>query len=149
MILETLGHACLSLRDNSGQPLWGFGFQIDTLELKYNPLKVKIGKGHDGVSFVLNIPTLALKDALAYGHFGDLGISMFTIIQLNRNFNPKLVFLFLFLIIFHDYHHTIGWNNFIKWIKSSWKNYTWSLPKPNVAIHLEPTPQELVTSQAS
>ena len=72
--------------------------------------------------------TQALKDAVTYGHFGDLGITMFTLVILNRSNNPKLIYIFFILLTLHDYEHTISFSNFAKWVKESTKNYKWIIP---------------------
>ena len=112
----------------------GIGFEVDGLKLNYSPLTNEIAEGAGKSRFTLQVPTQALKDVLTYGHFGDLAISMFTLVKLNRPVNPKKVFLFVLVIIFHDYHHTIGLGNIVRWVKHVIRDFHWSLP-PFDSIH--------------
>jgi hypothetical protein len=54
---------------------------------------------------------------------------MFTILILNRNNNPKLIYLFFLLLTLHDHRHTMSVSNFFKWLGSSMKHYKWKIPE--------------------
>src|SRR6185436_10057463 len=108
----------------------GFSFDLEDTFIYYNPWSGKIKqtaekrKGH----FSLIIPRQALKDVLEFNHFGDLGITMFTLIVLNKATNPRMIYLFFIVITFHDYNHTNSFKNFMKWMRENWKVQRWSIP---------------------
>ncbi|MFI5220301.1 MAG: hypothetical protein ACHQNT_12525, partial [Bacteroidia bacterium] len=108
----------------------GFSFDLDNKFIYYNPWSGKIKltdekrKGH----FSLIIPRQALKDVLEFNHFGDLGITMFTLIVLNRATNPRIIYLFFIAITMHDYRHTDSFRNFWHWIKENRKFQKWNIP---------------------
>lgn len=118
----------------------GIGFKVDKEEYYFSMWKGRLTKGHHENSFAIQVPAQALKDAVTYGHFGDLGITMFTLVILNRSNNPKLIYIFFILLTLHDYEHTISFSNFMKWVKESTKNYKWKIPvlnapKPVLAVN--------------
>lgn len=108
----------------------GFSFDLGNRFLYYNPwsgsikeIKEKV-KGH----FSLIIPRQALKDVLDFNHFGDLGITMFTLIVLNKTNNPRLIYLFFIIITMEDYNHTNSLKNFWKWFKENLTFRSWRIP---------------------
>ncbi len=111
----------------------GFSFDLENTFIYYNPWSGKIRqtsekrKGH----FSLIIPRQALKDVLEFNHFGDLGITMFTLIVLNKATNPRMIYLFFIVITFHDYNHTNSFKNFLKWMKENWRVQRWNIPALN------------------
>ncbi|HQV00262.1 MAG TPA: hypothetical protein PLO59_03825, partial [Bacteroidia bacterium] len=106
----------------------GIGFHIDNQDYYFNTWKGRLTRGKQNSSFALQVPAQAMKDAVTYGHFGDLGITMFTLVILNRSNNPKLIYIFFILLTLHDYGHTVSFKNFYNWIKSAFKNYNWNIP---------------------
>jgi hypothetical protein len=115
----------------------GIGFITNKREFTFSPLTGKIKEGlSKNHGFAIKVPDQALKDAIEYGHFGDLGITMFTILILNRSSNPKLIYVFFILLTLHDYKHTMSMSNFFKWTKSSAKNYKWKFPKVEKEVSL-------------
>lgn len=115
----------------------GIGFITNKREFTFKPVSGKIVEGlTKNHSFAIKVPDQALKDAIEYGHFGDLGITMFTILVLNRNNNPKLIYVFFILLTMHDYKHTMNMGNFLKWTKSTAKNYKWKFPKIDKEVNL-------------
>jgi hypothetical protein len=107
----------------------GIGFHIDNDDYYFNTWKGRLTRGNQTSSFALQVPAQAMKDAVTYGHFGDLGITMFTLVILNRSNNPKLIYIFFILLTLHDYEHTVSFKNFYRWLKSSFKNYSWKIPQ--------------------
>ncbi len=107
----------------------GIGFEVDKQAFHYSTIKGKVTKGLKNTnSFSIKLPTQALKEAILYGHFADLGVTMFTIVILNQTTNPKLIYLFFIIINLHDYSHTQSIKNFMKW---SWNSLTiqkWAIP---------------------
>ncbi len=106
----------------------GIAFITNKKKFIFKPFQGKIKSESEKYSFAIQVPDQALKDAMEFGHFGDLGITMFTILILNRNNNPKLIYLFFIILTLHDYKHTIGIKNFFKWVGSSMKHYKWRIP---------------------
>ena len=94
----------------------------------YNPWSGKITEGIAKGNFILKIPARAFKDAIEFGHFGDLGITMFTMIILNSDIHPRRVYLFFIIITFHDYGHTVTIGNFLKWLKNTVDIQNWKIP---------------------
>lgn len=106
----------------------GIGFVLEKVKLYYNPWSGKIRTGEAKGHFTLKIPARAFKDAIEFGHFGDLGITMFTMIILNGNIHPRRVYLFFIIMTFHDYGHTISFRNFLKWLKNTIQIQSWKIP---------------------
>lgn len=106
----------------------GIGFSTDCVELSWSPWSGKVTVGKAKGNFVLRIPTQALKDALQFGHFGDLGITMFTLIVLNGRTDPRMVYVFFMLNTMHDYHHTAGMKNFFEWVANGFRVRVWKIP---------------------
>ena len=111
----------------------GFSFDLENKFIYYNPWngKVKQTDKKENGHFSLIIPRQALKDVLDFNHFGDLGITMFTLIVLNKATNPRLIYLFFIVITMHDYQHTNSFKNFWHWLKENWKFQKWNLPAMN------------------
>lgn len=109
----------------------GIGFFVAGKTITYYPITNKlVESAKEKPVFTLIIPCQALKDVLNYGHFGDLGITMFTLIQLNNKVNPKIIYLFFILITLHDYGHTATFSNFYKWLKQIIWLRSWKIPPP-------------------
>lgn len=108
----------------------GIGFITEKVAYTFYPISGKLVEGLDEkVHFSIKLPTQALKDAITYGHFGDLGITMFTLLILNRGTHPRMIYLFFMILTFHDYKHTISIGNFMRWFKAAFKVRKWNLPK--------------------
>ncbi len=109
---------------------FGFSFDLENAFIYYNPWSGKVTqtadkrKGH----FSMIIPRQALKDVLDFDHFGDLGITMFTMVVLNKATSPRLIYLFFIIITMHDYQHTNSFKNFWRWFKDTWKVQKWTIP---------------------
>lgn len=108
----------------------GIGFSVKGMDLFYNTWKGRIIRDKQGGDFTLRVPTQAIKDVLAYDHFADLGITMFTIVSLNSGISPAKVYLFFILLMMDDYDHTTGPKNFIRWVKSMTMTGIWRIPEP-------------------
>lgn len=111
----------------------GFGGQSS---LHFNPWTGAMTRGESGGDFALHVPAQALKDAVQYGHFGDLGTTMFTMVQLNSRIHPRRVYLFFLLITLHDYGHTNSMRNWLAWLRRSLRIHHWRVPA--VAAGAEP-----------
>jgi hypothetical protein len=76
----------------------------------------------------MHVPAQAFRDALQYGHFGDLGTTMFTIVELNSAIHPRRVYAFFMLITLHDYGHTTSVSNWLGWVRRSLQIHRWRIP---------------------
>ena len=99
----------------------GIGFRLEnqsyTISWK-GKCSLKKGLSPD-TKFVIDIPPGALKDAINNGHFGDLQITMFTIVHMSdRNVDPRLIFIFFVLLTLDEYGHFRGFRQFFRWVKS-------------------------------
>ncbi len=110
----------------------GIGFELEQTQLGYNPWFGTLEHGHATGDFVLRVPAQAFKDAVAFGHFGDLGTTMFTIVVLNSGIHPRRVYLFFLLMTLHDYGHTTSVRNAISWLRRSMHVDRWRIPAPLV-----------------
>jgi hypothetical protein len=106
---------------------------LDRQTLRYSPWSGGITTGTLGGDVVFNVPTRAFKDVVEYDHFGDLGITMFTMVALNEGVHPRRVYLFFMIITMNDYQHTVSPSNFVKWLRSALRVQSWRLPKPTAA----------------
>ncbi|MEM7247056.1 MAG: hypothetical protein AAF533_17045 [Acidobacteriota bacterium] len=106
----------------------GIGFRLDDAELRFNPWTGDLSSGTSEGHFQLIVPTAPLKDALHNGHFGDLGITMFTLIELQGRTDPRAVYVFFILLTLDDYGHLGGLRAFFRWLLPSLKRARWSLP---------------------
>ena len=108
----------------------GIGFDLDTTQLHYNPWSGALRRGPSRGDFVLKVPAQAFKDAVGYGHFGDMGTAMFTMVKLNSAIHPRRVYLFFLLITLHDYGHTTSIRHWIKWVRHTLSVHTWRIDAP-------------------
>ena len=106
----------------------GVGFSMETLDLHYDPWRGTLRQGIARGDFVLRVPAQAFREAVQYGHFADLGTTMFTIVTLNGNMHPRRVYLFFLLMSLHDYGHTAGFTNVTRWLRTSARVQHWRLP---------------------
>jgi hypothetical protein len=85
----------------------GFAFEAGGSALVYDPRRgrVRIGPAGDYGDFVVSVPALTLKEALANDHLSDLGITMFVRIRLLRRVDPRKVYGLFVLFQFDDYGH--------------------------------------------
>ena len=106
----------------------GIGFMLEDTELHYSPWSGTLSRGAATGDFALRVPAQAFKDALEYGHFGDLGTTMFTMVMLNSNIHPRRVYLFFMVITLHDYGHTATLRNWLKWLRHTIRIQRWRIP---------------------
>lgn len=85
----------------------GFAFEAGGQCLVYEPRRgrVRIEPPGDYGDFVVSMPALTLKEALANDHLSDLGITMFVRIRLLRRIDPRKVYGLFVLFQFDDYRH--------------------------------------------
>ncbi len=106
----------------------GIGFELERTRLRYNPWAGTLERGNATGDFVLRVPAQAFKEAVEYGHFGDLGTTMFTLVVLNSNIHPRRVYLFFLLMTLNDYGHTTSVRNWLAWIRRSIRIHHWRIP---------------------
>jgi hypothetical protein len=107
----------------------GIGFELETVRLSYSPWSGTLRKGEAAGDFVLRVPVQAFKDAVRYGHFGDLGTTMFTMVMLNSGIHPRRVYLFFLVITLHDYGHTASLASLVGWLRHSARTTSWKVPR--------------------
>ena len=73
----------------------GIGFELEAGRLRYDAWSGTLRRGEASGDFVLRVPAQAFKDAVTYGHFGDLGTTMFTMVVLNSRHSPAARLLVL------------------------------------------------------
>jgi hypothetical protein len=107
----------------------GIGFELEQTRLRYSPWSGVLRRGSSSGDFVLRVPAQAFKDAVRYGHFGDLGTTMFTMVVLNSAMHPRRVYLFFMLVTLHDYGHTTSLRNWLAWVRRSIGIHGWRIPR--------------------
>ena len=108
---------------------------METVDLHYDPWRGTLRPGIARGDFILKVPAQAFRDAVQYGHFADLGTTMFTIVTLNGNLHPRRVYLFFLLMSLHDYGHTAGLRSAIRWLRTSARVQRWRLPEMPALEH--------------
>jgi hypothetical protein len=106
----------------------GVAFMLEQTRLHYDPWSGRLSRGEGTGDFALKVPAQAFKDALEYGHFGDLGITMFTMVILNSNIHPRRVYLFFMVMTLHDYGHTATLRNAARWLRNTLTIQRWRIP---------------------
>ena len=107
----------------------GIGFELEVGRLRYDPWSGTLERGEARGDFVLRVPAQAFKDAVAHGHFGDLGTTMFTMVVLNSRIHPRRVYLFFLVMTLHDYGHTASLRNWFTWLGHAARNQSWRIPR--------------------
>ncbi len=106
----------------------GFAFEAGDKCLVYDPPRgrVWIEPAGDYGDFVVSVPALTLKEALANDHLSDLGITMFVRIRLLRRIDPRKVYGLFVLFQFDDYGHMRRPAALLRWLGCGLRR---SLPK--------------------
>jgi hypothetical protein len=112
----------------------GFAFRLGEHYLVYRPqdgrLRTADPDGEVG-DFVVDIPKLALKEALHNNHLSDLGIAMFVRIRLLRKVDPRKAYALFVLFQLDDYGHLAGTAALARWLRCGIRyNFTRRLPLP-------------------
>lgn len=112
----------------------GFGFRSGGTELCYAPWKGKLSEGKaENPHFTLDLPPVPFKEALAFGHLGDLCIPMFTMIHMDGRTSPKRVDMFFMLLILRDYGYLGSVRRMVRWLAWTLRERMKPLPVPSVA----------------
>jgi hypothetical protein len=112
----------------------GFAFEAGGRALVYEPRRgqVRIAPSGDYGDFVVSVPALTLKEALANDHLSDLGITMFVRIRLLRAIDPRKVYGLFVLFQFDDYGHMRRPAALLRWIGCGLRrSLPRRLPRPN------------------
>lgn len=109
----------------------GFAFEAHDTALVYDPRrgKVRLAPAGDYGDFVIAVPPLTLREALANDHPTDLGITMFVRIRLLRKIDPRKVYGLFILFQLDDYGHMRRPAAFIRWLTSGLRR-SFPLPLP-------------------
>jgi len=96
----------------------GFAFEAGGTALVYDPRRgrVRIEPAGDYGDFVVSVPALTLREALANDHLSDLGITMFVRIRLLRRIDPRKVYGLFVLFQFDDYGHMRRPAALLRWL---------------------------------
>jgi len=108
----------------------GLGFALDRTHLFYSPWSGSLTRGDGGGDVTLRMPAQAFKDAVAFGHVGDMGTTMFTVVHLGGNIDPRRVYLFFLVMSLHDYGHTANLRGWIAWLRHAVRVHRWRIPTP-------------------
>jgi hypothetical protein len=106
----------------------GFAFEAGATALVYNPRRgrVRLKPAGDYGDFVVSVPQLTLKEALANNHLSDLGITMFVRIRLLHRVDPRKVYGLFVLFQFDDYGHMRRPGALLRWL---WSGLRRSFPR--------------------
>ncbi len=109
----------------------GILFDTRAERFLYRPFRRSLIRVDDASEFAfrLTVPAQSLKDAINFGHLGDLGIAMFSIVQLKSVRNPWLVYGFFVLETFKDYRHLSSVGAFLRWSRSAVRSQ-WHMHRP-------------------
>jgi hypothetical protein len=106
----------------------GLGFSLDHTELRYSPWSGTLARGEARGDVTLRMPAQAFRDAVEYGHVGDMGTTMFTMVLLNSGIHPRRVYLFFFIMSLHDYGHMATLRGRLKWLRHVLRVQKWRIP---------------------
>lgn len=99
----------------------GFSIEAGAARMFWNARAGRLERGRGGGQFTLRLPLLPLKDALRFGHVGDLCIPMFTEIHLDGDTPMRRVDVFFMLLILRDYGYVRGGWRTLRWALWAWK----------------------------
>jgi UDP-MurNAc hydroxylase len=108
----------------------GIGFAIGERVLTYQSWRGRIRDGVLGGDFVLRVPPVPFKQALAHDHVGDLGITMFVEVELRSRIDARMPYALFLLLALDDYGHTTSPRGFCRWVGRSAGNSIRRIPSP-------------------
>lgn len=111
----------------------GFAFETGEQAIVYDPKRgqVTLKSAGDYGDFVVEVPPLTLREALANDHLTDLGITMFVKVRLLRRIDPRKVYGLFVLFQFDDYGHMRRPSAFLRWLASGvQRSFPRHLPLP-------------------
>ena len=93
--------------------------------------RVRVEPAGDYGEFVVTMPPLSLKEALASHRLTDLGTTMFLRVRLLRRIDPRKVYGLFLLFQIDDYGHMRPPRTFIRWLWSGLRSsFPGRLPPP-------------------
>jgi Beta-lactamase superfamily domain len=98
----------------------GFAFELGERCLRYDPWRGRLADAAEvsrAGEFVVAVPKLTLKEAIANGHLTDLGITMFVRIRLLRRLDPRKVYALFVLFQIDDYGHLKDFAALLRWLR--------------------------------
>jgi hypothetical protein len=95
----------------------GLGFRAGAIDLHYEPWRGRLSRRKSPGHFVLEIPPVPLKEAVTFGHLGDLCIPMFTVIHLDGRTPARRVDQFFMLMILRDYGYLGSLGRMARWAR--------------------------------
>jgi len=99
----------------------GFSIDADGVRMFWDSLSGRLLSGRLGGQLTLRLPLLPLKDALEFGHAGDLSIPMFTEIHLDDTTPARKGDILFMLLILRDYGYVRGAYKTMIWAFWAWK----------------------------
>jgi hypothetical protein len=111
----------------------GFTFEAGQTSLVYEPRHGTLRRepAGDYGDFVISVPALTLKEALANDHLTDLGITMFVRVRLLRRLDPRKVYGIFVLFQFDDYGHMRRPRALLRWLAKGIRySFPGKLPLP-------------------
>jgi hypothetical protein len=109
----------------------GFAFRLGGRVYGYDPAAGQLAEGAALGDFVVDVPKLTLREAVANNHLSDLGITMLVRIRLLRRLDPRKVYALFVLFQFDDYGHLRNTRSFLRWVgRGARSSLTLRLPLP-------------------
>jgi hypothetical protein len=109
----------------------GFAFRLGGCVYRYDPAAGRLAEGAAPGDFVVEVPKLTLREAVASNHLSDLGITMLVRIRLLRRLDPLKVYALFVLFQFDDYGHLRSTRSFLHWLGRGLRSsLTLRLPPP-------------------
>lgn len=127
---------CLNRQRSALAVLFPQGFAVASggQRYLYTPVSGRLRERSEGGAFTIEVPAAPLRDALNFGHFGDLCITMFVPIHLHGNTQASRVDVMWMLMILADYGYAGGPLNRLSWAWWAWRTERWrDLPLPETA----------------
>jgi len=97
------------------------GFHVGGQQFSFRAWANEVVPGTKGCRFVIRVPPHPFREAVRIGHIGDLGITMFTFIDLQpKVLQPKVsaffVYLFFVIVTLNDYGYARTLAGLVRWL---------------------------------
>ena len=105
----------------------GFAFRLGERVFRYDARRGRlcdVAAVAEHGDFIVDVPKLTMKEALANNHLTDLGITMFVRIRLLRRLDPRKVYALFVLFQFDDYGHLASTRSLLRWL---WRGMRYSV----------------------
>ena len=113
----------------------GFGFQLGERRLATTRSRGRLREGNspNRGDFIVVVPKLTMKEAIANNHVSELGISMFLRIRLLRRLDPRKVYALFALLQVDDYGHFRNAGALLRWLGRGLRHtFALRLPAPSL-----------------